>query len=126
MSFYIDVNKISNKNTTLVRVKITDVDYDNDGFVVDVIGEATGEARRDPIDKNDAQLASDLALGRALEAIGKRLVKNANGRVKHNDDIREIQAVQKNQKEMNAYQALAAGGVDYTRYPGFWNFGRSK
>lgn len=47
-----------------------------------------GVARRTPYDKHDPDLARELALGRALVSAGNRILKRANGRVKHADDVR--------------------------------------
>lgn len=48
-----------------------------DGEVLQV----DGEAYRHPMDDYDEQVAEELALGRALERLGKRLQKRAHNRV---------------------------------------------
>lgn len=48
----------------------------------------TGTARCDPQDKGDHATGELLALGRAFERMGKRLQREAWGRVKHQDHLR--------------------------------------
>lgn len=47
---------------------------------------ASGEAIRHPDDKHDDDLATALAMGRALSSLGRKLERRANGRIKCNDD----------------------------------------
>ena len=47
--------------------------------------EATGEAVRSPEDKDDTVLAYNLAVGRALEALARKVLKRAEGRVLSNE-----------------------------------------
>lgn len=64
------------------RCTITDVTLPvlaNDGSVSRVT--ATGEAIRHTNDKHDAEVAHDLAVGRALESLGRQLQRRAQGRV---------------------------------------------
>lgn len=49
-----------------------------------------GTAKRSPEDKPNSQVARRLALGRAFSSLGKTLERQANGLVKHADDIREM------------------------------------
>lgn len=58
----------------------------------------SGEALRHPDDKNDHELATLLATGRALERAGKKLTKRADGLVRHNDYLAELKAEQKHGK----------------------------
>lgn len=60
--------------------------------------EVCGEALRHPEDKNDEELATLLANGRALEIMGKKLQKRARGLVKHNDDLAALKVRQKKAK----------------------------
>ncbi len=46
-----------------------------------------GTAKRSPEDKNRPEIAQELALGRAMEVAGKRLIKRANGLVRHQDYV---------------------------------------
>lgn len=48
--------------------------------------DASGVARKHPDDKFSASVAEKLAYGRALESLGKKLQKRANGEVKQNED----------------------------------------
>lgn len=49
------------------------------------IVKATGTAKRAPGDRHDPETATLLALGRALEKLGAKVLKQGNGRVRHND-----------------------------------------
>lgn len=60
--------------------------------------EVCGEALRHPDDKNNEQVATLLANGRALETMGKKLQKRARGLVKHNDDLAALKVHQKKAK----------------------------
>lgn len=55
----------------------------------------TGKAKRDPQDEPNRVLASELAIGRALEQLSQRYLRRANGYVKHGDDMRAQRKVQK-------------------------------
>ena len=46
-----------------------------------------GVARRDPHDKHNPTIGQQLALGRALEDAARRILKRANGEVKHAEDV---------------------------------------
>jgi len=46
-----------------------------------------GTARKNPEDKNNKEIGSRLAIGRALSSIGKRLTRQGWGLVKHAEDI---------------------------------------
>lgn len=59
---------------------------------------AIGEALRHPDDKNDEQLAALLANGRALENLGRKLQKRAQGLVRHNDYLAALKARHKKAK----------------------------
>jgi hypothetical protein len=50
---------------------------------------AEGWAHREREDEFDQNVGMMLATGRALEALSKKLMKRANGLVKHHDDMRE-------------------------------------
>lgn len=51
--------------------------------------EVHGTARKDPIDRFDEEIAIKLAMSRALDRAARKLAKQANGKVKANDDNRE-------------------------------------
>ena len=57
--------------------------------VGDRMVEVTGEAKRTPGDKNRPEVGVKLATGRALERLGRKLQREANGLVRHADQIRE-------------------------------------
>lgn len=59
---------------------------------------ADGTSKRDPHDDDDPEIAELLAIGRALETLGLKLQKRANGLIKHNDDMREYKKIQKSRK----------------------------
>lgn len=48
----------------------------------------TGSAKRDPRDRPDRNLALTLATSRALQKLANQFARQANGAVKHNDDVR--------------------------------------
>jgi hypothetical protein len=74
---------------------------DNDAVIASVVfvelqtGETisvTGSSKRDPIDKYDPVVGVNLALGRAFEKLGKKLQKRANGKMRHNDWVKDARA----------------------------------
>lgn len=56
---------------------------------------ADGTAKREPHDNDDPEIASLLAIGRALDNLSNKLLKKANGLVKHNDDMKKYRVEQK-------------------------------
>lgn len=54
--------------------------------------EVTGEALVHPDDDRDEEIGDQLALGRALSALGRRLERRAEGLTKHHDDIKKMKA----------------------------------
>lgn len=57
-------------------------------WVGDELVSATGVSKRDNLDKPDHLLAALLSYGRALESISQKLLRRANGLIKHHDDMR--------------------------------------
>lgn len=57
--------------------------------------EVEGIAKRDPVDRVNEELALTLAYGRALNKISNKLLKKAEGMIKHEDDVRAYRAVQR-------------------------------
>lgn len=57
-----------------------------------------GEALRHPTDRHDEELANLLATGRALELMGRKLTKRAEGLVRHNDHLAAQRQKQKSGK----------------------------
>lgn len=62
---------------------------------------ATGSAIRHPDDRFNAEVAFDLAVGRALQNLGRKLERRGHGLCKHHDDVRALkkaQAEERNKK----------------------------
>lgn len=69
---------------------------------------AEGWSKRDPMDRPDKKLAQMLALGRAMENLSKKVLSEANGLIKHHDDLREQMPLQRQKsKEWHDRQAKA-------------------
>jgi len=86
---FLVVNQIHNKRTQLVEATLWGSD-DESGYLSEIIASVVTESHRDPIDKYNGEIGFDLALGRALQALGRKIEKRANGLVKHQDDIRAL------------------------------------
>jgi len=84
------------RNATIAHVSITYEDSHGHQWVNTV-----GEAICHPDDKPNKDVGGELALGRALEAAGRRLVRRANGKVKHADQMRA-----KDKKEQDGKEEL--------------------
>lgn len=87
-----------------VELLVTDADLDI-GFTV------KANSRRDPIDEPDEEVALLLAHGRALEKAAKKLQKRADGKVRHNDNLREMRPLQKKRNESRK-SLLKLAGID--------------
>lgn len=67
--------------------------------------ESSGTARRHPDDRSKPSIGENLAIGRALENLGLKLQKRANGIVKQNDDnaarkaTQQVEAVKPSRKK---------------------------
>lgn len=94
-----------------------DIFYDHQATVVEIdwfyndivdggIETVTASAKKDPHDKFDPEIARDLALGRALQKLGRRLEKRANGRIKHNDEVRTSKRENKKKQEKSASKSF--------------------
>lgn len=66
----------------------------------------TGTAKVTPGDKFDPAIGRKLAVGRALEALGRKLIKQGNGLVKCADD-NAVHSAQAREKREEAAHALA-------------------
>ena len=76
------ITVITDRNATVAEVTlITDMIHDDNGFTP-VVVTATGSAKREPSDKPDESIGTDLATGRALEALGRKLQRRADGKVR--------------------------------------------
>jgi hypothetical protein len=69
---------LSDRNATVAEVTYEDPEAN----WFDDLTVATGSSKREPGDLYDARIATDLALGRALEKLGKSLRKRAEKAVK--------------------------------------------
>lgn len=69
---------------------------------------AEGSSHREREDEFDQNVGMMLATGRALEALSKKLMKHANGLVKHHDDMREY----KEQREGEKVWEIFKGAFD--------------
>ena len=63
---------------------------------------AAGYAKRHPEDKPDLELGLTLAYGRAFDNLSRKLLKRANGLVKHRDDMKEKKTTALKAKELPA------------------------
>lgn len=89
-------------------IRIVNEYYDGDvaGVEIEVLDDVLensftvkANSRRDPIDEPDEEVALLLAYGRAFEKIAKKLQKRADGKVRHNDNLREMRPLQKKRNE---------------------------
>lgn len=78
-----------------------------DGALVEVARLFSGEARRDSKDKCDAATGMLLATSRAMQAVTDYLTRQANGRVKHADDMKLQRKVQKELRRVPAEPKMA-------------------
>lgn len=99
------VESVFHDDFTAVTVKFS-LDMDDDRFSIIEPIVAEGISKRDPVDRANEQLALTLAYGRALDKIAKKLLKRAEGMIKHEDDVRAYRAVQKD-RARKAAQAQA-------------------
>lgn len=53
------------------------------------VGRVDGVSKRDPVDRPNDAVALKLAYGRAFEKLGRKVLKQANGLVKHADTVRD-------------------------------------
>lgn len=67
----------------------------------------TGEAYRCGNDPQDDEVGLKLAIGRALESAAKTMLRQAEGKVKHNDDVREMRPIQRQQRVKRMEEARA-------------------
>ncbi len=83
-----------NNKATIAKAALIDYE-DDDKWVI-----KTGTALRHPEDSFDYGVAYCLAVGRALQHLGRRLEQKGNGLCKHNDDVRalKIRMREKNEK----------------------------
>jgi len=74
----VDVTALVSRNATVASVEL----LDSCDLVPVVITTATGSAKRQPGDVHDESIAVDLAIGRALESLGRKLRKRGEDKVR--------------------------------------------
>lgn len=74
----IEVHCVVSHNAAIAGVSMYTEDFE--------IIKSSGTAVRHPDDKFDRAVAENLAIGRALESLGKKLQKRGHGVVKQNED----------------------------------------
>lgn len=72
---------------------------------------AQGTARRCSEDKPDSEVAELYAYGRALQRLAKRLIKEADGKVKHKDDLRNRRVQDSKTRFSRPVQSATTAGV---------------
>jgi hypothetical protein len=85
----VDATGITARHATAAQA----VAYDDCATDTSVIATATGSAKRDPDDVNDPETGKLLATGRALEALGRKLQKQADGRVRAAAEAKRVRKV---------------------------------
>jgi len=84
----VDIEAIATKYATAAEAALLDV---CDGCqATSVLATAEGSSKRDPGDKYDESIGVDLAVGRALEALGRRLQRRADGKVRAASEARRV------------------------------------
>jgi hypothetical protein len=78
----IDYFYLEDKDVIICKIKYYDFDLDQEIS-------ATGSSKRDPVDKFDIEVGRNLAVGRAFEKLSKKLIRRANGKTRHNDEVRK-------------------------------------
>ena len=73
---------VEDKDVIIVKA----VYYDHD---LDQVISTSASSKRDPVDKFDIEVGRNLAVGRAFEKLGKKLIRRANGKTRHNDEVRK-------------------------------------
>lgn len=92
-------NAVLSSKVSAVEISVETYDDDfGDEFVFDEQG-FVGTAFVSRPDSYDKQLGYDLAFWRAVQNAANRNLKRLDGLVKHNDDIRELQAEQKERRK---------------------------
>lgn len=74
------LNSVYSRDAAVVELVVR---FNDDTWIVH------GTSKRMSNDLPDPQVALGLALGRAFESLSRQILRQANGRVQHNDDNRE-------------------------------------
>lgn len=93
-------------NVTLAHVYLELVDVTEQSEVRRESREAKGSAKRNPLDHPNLEAAQSLALGRAFLTLGNQLIKQGNGLVKHQDDVKEMKKVAAQQNARESSKSL--------------------
>jgi hypothetical protein len=81
---YVDLaNQLQTDTATIVEIVVAGPDYSQPPLLF------TGTSRRDPRDKPNADIGYKLALGRALRAAGRSVLKDANKAVREQERQRQ-------------------------------------
>lgn len=102
---YLDVKVTTGKKATIARVEFMDM-ADRNGNIL----EAIGEAYCHPSDKFDDTTGEDLALGRALVSLGKKMIKSAESHVAMVDHNRTHSRAARAARKAEAEDRAAAKG----------------
>lgn len=76
-------------NAAVASVDLIDAD------TLETVATATGSSMRSPEDKHNEEVAVTLAMGRALEKLGRKLTRRGNGLVKQADNVAESKRARK-------------------------------
>lgn len=87
--FVIEATVFVDGNATVANIDL--VDTNNIALPINV----TGSAKRGPGDKHDEAISVNLAMGRALGKLGRKLERRANGLVKQADNVAAAKAARK-------------------------------
>lgn len=79
--FGTDVMVLTDRNATVVSIELIEAD------TMETVATVTGSSMRAPGDKHDEQIAVSLAMGRAFEKLGRKLVRRGDGMVKAADNV---------------------------------------
>lgn len=85
-TYNLSVRSMTDGNRTVTHVHGFDLQSEN----VEV--EGLGSAGREPGDKNDSEVGDKLALARALRSAAAHLERQANGRIRHTEEIKRHRA----------------------------------
>lgn len=86
-----EVSRVLDSQVSAVEIAV--VSFDGDGYDKEV-ETYVGVAHMSRPDSYDEELGYDLAFWRAVGRAANKHIKRAEGRIKHNDDIRELKAEQ--------------------------------
>lgn len=77
-------------NATIVHAKLHGGSYDPywDDDPGEAIVSTHATSLRHPQDRFDPTVGYNLALGRALENLGRKIQKKANGKIRHNEEVK--------------------------------------